>query len=406
MSTHVPDQPLTSPSLPKRTLHVAALPFPTYQGTQAAIRAMLDATSRVDPNAALFTYATEGYAAPTPFAVHRVGDLPRVRSLRSGPSLGKLVLDARMLIELRALVRKLRPSVIVAHHVEAAALALCLKQPKVVFFAHTDLAEELPVYAHPLLSAAARRAGDTLDSVLVRRAGAVAAISETLRARLSELRDDVQFVPVPWEVPEPIRVRERAASRLSLGIGQRVRVALYAGNLDAYQGVELIPRALAAVGRGGLPVHLLLATQSDTRAFARSCELQGVPLHHVALGDEAVRRRVHAAADVAIVPRLAPGGLPIKLLDALARGVPCAVMPRACAGLPLDGLVERAHGDSAAELAAAISQLLVAGERRSALAAAGRAYVAREHSQTRFLHALDRVLQRALTPSAATSDAG
>ena len=93
---------------PPRALHVAALPFPTYQGTQAAIHAMLDATSRVDPDAALFTYATEGYATSTRFAVHRVGDLPRLRSLRSGPSLGKLVVDARMLFELQALARKLR----------------------------------------------------------------------------------------------------------------------------------------------------------------------------------------------------------------------------------------------------------------------------------------------------------
>jgi colanic acid biosynthesis glycosyl transferase WcaI len=229
--------------------------------------------------------------------------------------------------------------------------------------------------------------------VLVERAGAVAAISETLRARLSELRDDVQFVPVPWEVPAPIRARERAASRLGLGIGQRAKVALYAGNLDAYQGVELIPRALSALGRNGMPVSLLLATQSDTRAFNRSCELLGVSVRHVVLGDERVRRQVHAAADLAIVPRLAPGGLPIKLIDALARGVPCAVMPRAAAGLALDGVVERAHGDSAAELARAIQQLLGVPERRAQLAAAGRSYVAREHSQARYLASLDRVLR-------------
>jgi glycosyltransferase involved in cell wall biosynthesis len=292
----------------------------------------------------------------------------------------------------------------VAHHVEAAALALCLRGPKLVFFAHTDLAEELPVYGPRLLSPALRRAGERLDRLLVQRADAVAAISETLRARLSELRDDVQFVPVPWTVPEPIRPTERAASRLGLGIGQREKIALYAGNLDAYQGVTLIPRALASLGRSGVPVSLLLATQSDTRGFSRSCELLGVPLHYVALGDERVRRQVHAAADVAIVPRLAPGGLPIKLLDALARGVPSAVMPRACAGLALDGIVGRAQGDSPAELASAIQQLLAAGERRSGLIAAGRAYVAREHSQARFLSALDQVLQRALKPSAASSD--
>jgi glycosyltransferase involved in cell wall biosynthesis len=396
MSSHFESEPKPELIRPPRALHVAALPFPTYQGTQAAIRAMLDASSRIDPDAALFTYATEGYSIAPEFAVHRVGNLPRIRSLRSGPSLGKLVLDARMLFELRALTRRLRPSVIVAHHVEAAALALCLREPKVVFFAHTDLAEELPVYGHPLLSAALRRAGGSLDRLLVQRTAAVAAISETLRARLSELRSDVQFVPVPWEVPEPIRARERAASRLALGIGQRAKIALYAGNLDAYQGVETVPRALAALRRNGVPVGLLLATQSDARTFSRSCELLEVPLHQVALGDERVRRQVHAAADLAIVPRLAPSGLPIKLLDALARGVPCAVMPRACAGLPLDGVVERAHGDSPAELARAIQQLIAAGERRSALAVAGRAYVAREHSQARFLKSLDAVIRSAI----------
>lgn len=371
-----------------RALHVAALPFPTYQGTQAAIHAMMEAETRVQPGTALFAYAAAGYQARGEYAVHRVGDLPKVRSLRSGPSIGKLALDTRMLFELRALVRRLRPRVIVAHHVEAAALAACVADVPFVFFAHTDLAEELPTYAHRFLSGALRRAGGAVDHVLVRRAGAVAAISEALRARLLPLRGDASFVPVPWAVPEGIRARERAESRLALGIGQAARVALYAGNLDAYQGVALIPRALAVLRSSGMPVQLLLATQSDSAVFARSCRLQQVPLQQVELGDESIRRRVHAAADVAIVPRIAPGGLPIKLIDALARGVPCAVMPRACAGLALDGVVERAEGDSAPELARAIYRLLAAPERRASLAAAGRGYVAREHSVERYLSAI------------------
>ena len=380
---------------PPRALHVAALPFPTYQGTQAAISAMLAATSRVDPGTALFTYATSGYASSSEFAVHRLSDRPRVRSLRSGPSLGKLVLDARMLFELQDLTRKLQPRVIVAHHVEAAAVALSLRSPRTVFFAHTDLAEELPSYAHPLLSAPLRRAGGALDRLLVRRAAAVATISPVLRERLSELRADVEYVPIPWNVPEPIRSRERAESRLGLGVSQRTKLALYAGNLDAYQGATMLPRALASLRARGHALQLLLATQSDSSAFARSCQLLGVPLQHVELGDELIRRQVHAAADLVVVPRLVPGGLPIKLLDALARGVPCAVTPSACAGLSLEGAVECAQGDNAAALALAMERLLETPERRISLANAGRAYVAREHSEPRFLRALDRVLSRA-----------
>jgi glycosyltransferase involved in cell wall biosynthesis len=200
-------------------------------------------------------------------------------------------------------------------------------------------------------------------------------------------------------VPEPIRARERAESRLGLGVGQRAKLALYAGNLDAYQGVEMLPRALAALRRRGLSLQLLLATQSDSSAFARSCQLLGVPLRHVALGDERVRRQVHAAADLVVVPRLVPGGLPIKLLDALARGVPCAITPSARAGLLLDGAVECAQADDAAALAVAMERLLSTPERRATLAAAGRAYVAREHSAPRFLRALDRVLSRAAADS-------
>jgi len=384
-----------------RALHVAALPFPTYQGTQAAISSMLEASSHASQRATLFTYATEGYSIEPSYTLHRTGNLPRVRSLRSGPSIGKLLLDARMLFELHALARKLKPSVVVAHHVEAASLALTLRNVRVVFFAHTDLAAELPVYGHPLLGAALGRAGAALDRALVRRAAAVATISESLRARLSHLRGDVHFVPIPWPVPEPIRPGERAESRLALGLELDAKLALYAGNLDAYQGVEQIPEALSMLRERGLPLRLLLATRSDARAFTRRCRELDVPVHACALGDEMIRRQLHAAADLAIVPRLSPGGLPIKLLDALARGVPAAVMPAACAGLPLTGVVERARDASSSALASAVERIVLCRERREELSAAGRAYIAREHNQARFLETLDVVLQQALQPSAA-----
>jgi glycosyltransferase involved in cell wall biosynthesis len=283
----------------------------------------------------------------------------------------------------------------VAHHVEAAALAQTVRGARVVFFAHTDLAEELPVYAPPLLASGLRRAGRALDRVLVQRAHAVAAISESLRARLAPLRSDVQFVPIPWPVPEPIRARERAEARLAFGFGQREKLALYAGNLDAYQGVTLIPHALSVLAERRIPVSLLLATGSDPRAFIRRCRLLGVSVRTVPLGDERIRRQIHAAADLTIVPRLTPGGLPIKLLDALARGVPSAVVPTACAGLALDGVVERAADDGPEALAVAIERVLATPERRAALAKAGRAYIAREHSQARFLSSLDLLLRSA-----------
>jgi glycosyltransferase involved in cell wall biosynthesis len=377
-------------------LHVAALPFPTYQGTQAAIRAMLEASTRAGRRAELFTYAAQGYPLAASFPLHRTGAWPPMRSLRSGPSLSKLLLDARMLGELHRLTKRLRPSAIVAHHVEAAALALTLRCAPSVFFAHTDLATELPSYADSRYRSWLGFAGAQLDRALMRRACAVAAISRALCIRFEPERigrSAPVYVPTPWRVPDPIRAEERSAGRRGLGVAADSCVALYAGNLDAYQDADSVLDALQSLGQ--LRITLLVATQSEASGFLRRAAQLGVACHATALGDETLRRRLHAAADFAIIPRGVPGGLPIKLLDALSRGLPCAISPHAAAGLPLSDCVVTACDPSAEALADAVARIACDANLRRDLAERGRAYVQREHNDAAYLAALDRALASA-----------
>jgi glycosyltransferase involved in cell wall biosynthesis len=380
-------------------LHVAALPFPSYQGTQAAIRAMLEASTRAGRNAELFTYAAAGYPLTTSFPVHRTGALPRVRSLRSGPSVAKLLLDVRMRCELQGLVRRLRPSAIVAHHVEAAALTLSLCSVPSVFFAHTDLAAELPSYAPARHRSWLSWAGARVDRSLATHADAVATISRALSARFGPARATHGapiYVPTPWCVPDPIRSDERRDARRAFGLAADSCVALYAGNLDAYQDAFGMLDALHALA-DARPISLLIATHSEPGAFLRRAALLGVPCRATTLGDEAVRRQIHAAADIAIVPRAVPGGLPIKLLDALSRGLPCVVSPHATAGLALTDSVVCARETSSRALAEAVASLTCAAGLRRTLSERGRNYVSREHSDAAFLSSLDRVLALAIT---------
>jgi glycosyltransferase involved in cell wall biosynthesis len=233
---------------------------------------------------------------------------------------------------------------------------------------------------------------------LTARADAVATISRALSERLQPARATRSapiYVPTPWRVPEPIRGDERRDARRALGLAADSCVALYAGNLDAYQdavGVLDALQALAGVRR----IHLLIATQSEAREFLRRAALLGVPCRATTLGDEAVRRRLHAAADIAIVPRAIPGGLPIKLLDALSRGLPCAVSPHATAGLALTDSVVCARENGSRALAEAVASLTCAPGLRRTLSERGRDYVQREHSDAAFLSALDRVLALAI----------
>jgi glycosyltransferase involved in cell wall biosynthesis len=306
-----------------------------------------------------------------------------------------------MFLGLRALEARLSPDVIVAHHVEAAVQALALLRTPVVFFAHTDLGSELPTYGPQLVRSVLGTAGRALDHALLRRSAAVAVISRALHERftteLPDILDKTAYVPTPWPVAPHAAEGERLRSRQWLGLDQSAHVLLYAGNLDRYQGIHTLLLATRTLALRHPRIALLVATESDARELREQATRLGLAarLHVTHLLGEGVRRRVHAAADVAVVPRLAPGGLPVKLLDALARGVPCAASPHACAGLSLRAAVSVAADESSEALGEAIHILLASSAMRVAFAARGRAHLGMEHAPERHLDALDALIAHA-----------
>ncbi len=389
------------------------MPFPSPQGTQAAVRAMADACA-AEGETHLLVYAGGAGALEAPrFALHRtefLGERARIdvpaAALRSGPSLAKLLEDVALVRTLRRLHAVLRPDVVYAHHVEACAAALLAGARPLVFVAHTALAPELPTYLpaalRPLGAPLCARAGDALDVALARRADAVAAVAPALARRLAAVSGvAVHGLALPWAVPAPIDLAERTAARVSFGLAPGDEVVLYAGNLDAYQG---LPCALAALARAAAcrpTLRVLVATASVPHALRAALGAAGLGARArcVSLGDEASRRAVHAAADVALVPRGAEGGVPIKLLDALARGLPVVAQRRATAGLALDGVVAVCADDDPGALAAALIAALEAPHDAVARSARGRTWIAQAHSVPRFLETLGAT-RRGLVPRA------
>ena len=373
------------------------MPFPTVQGTQAAIGAMMDAEHAAGLSPELLTYKNSGYSLRPPWRHHRAADPVGDRSLRSGPSWRKVVQDTLLAAEARRVAGRTRPDVVIAHHVEAAAAALAARLPNVTFFAHTALGAELPTYlprgafGSAPLARATGRAGEALDVMLCRRAARVFAVSPRLASGLERASGrPVRYVPVPWNVPAPIEPEERLRSRAALRLAPSVPVLLYAGNLDAYQGLEVLVAAFARVLRRDSSARLLVATGSPPDDLMRELRRSGCGRQTVFLPNatEPDRRAAHAAADVVWVPRGAPGGLPIKLLDALARGAPTVVTRRACAGLDLgDAAIAVADDDPDALAAAAL--LCVEGRAAAQkIGGRGRSYVEQHHSPQRYLQAV------------------
>jgi glycosyltransferase involved in cell wall biosynthesis len=365
-------------------LHVACLPFPSHQGTQAAIDAMLSASADSGTSTHLLTYAHGAYERVTVYGHHRIPDFPKVRSLRSGPSWGKVALDARGVASIRDLARRLRPRAIVAHHIEAAATSLAASVAPVHYFAHTSVSHELPVYFPRLPKKAISAIGSALERWVSARAAGVAAVAPSLAGLLPK----ASYIPVPWSpAGEQPRTHE---ARAALGLPRDARICLYAGNLDRYQGWEDLFDALLRLGRVVPGARLLVATASDVGPARRAARVRGIEkaVDFRGLGSERARMQVHAAADIAWVPRRTAGGLPIKMLDAFARELPVVAAERATAGLPVGGACAVVSNDDPHALAAEAARLFA--EPRAATRQRERAseYLRAHHSAAAYLDAM------------------
>lgn len=384
-------------------LHVACLPFPSHQGTQAAIAAMLHASAEAGRQPQLLTYAHGAHPLDPRYELHRVPDFPKVRSLRSGPSLGKIALDFRCIQEIRRLARRSTPEAIVAHHIEAALAAMSANVAPVYYVAHTALSRELSVYFPRLPASPVDAIGDRLERFVTRRAARVAAISPSLAALFGA---DVTYLPVPWSPVPQSTTQEQARS--TLGIPADAEVCLYAGNLDRYQGWELLVEALAELRRAHPRARLLVATESSPSPVLVEATRHGIgeSVDIRRLSGEAARAQVHAASDVAWVPRRTEGGLPIKMLDALGRGLPVVATKRATAGLPVLEACEVVPDDDPYALSAGAARLLRDRDRADALRAAGTGYLWSHHGKEAFLSALDRWIGTAYASSSKATRPG
>ncbi len=293
--------------------------------------------------------------------------------LRAGPSLGKPVANAALLAAWVAAARRRRFDAVLAHNVEAALVALAARpfvRAPVVYVAHTLFGVELPTYGPRALAAGLRAAGRALDRGVASRAAAVVALSEAARAELARAaRGPVEVIPPGLAPRPPPPAAERAAACARAGV-EAGRFALYAGNLDAYQ--DLAELADAAARLPELPV--VVATHA-----AEAKAPPGLRVVRVAGSDE-VRALTFAAA-VAVHPRRAPGGFPVKLLNYMEASRPIVARAGVADGFEHErNAVLLAPGDGPEALAGALRRLAAEPERAARLGRGARRLLEERHA--------------------------
>ncbi|MCU0664656.1 MAG: glycosyltransferase family 4 protein [Myxococcota bacterium] len=324
-----------------KILHVYAGPFPTVQGTQALVDATCELLSRAGHEVHLLVYAHAPVSAVQSYSIHRVPDRPKVRSTRSGPSLGKLILDLRLAAQVRRLSARLEPDIVHAHHYEAL-LACWFADPQarrpLVFHCHALLWPELETYFPRALRMPLRLVGRCADRFLPRLSHSTGAVTLHAVHELQQASPGLDVALLTPYVAEPTIAQACVETRRD----NLVR-AVYVGNLDAYQDLDLLLDGLEMLPpERRCQFEVLIVTDSEATPFRRDLERRGISsfvrvISHGPLGQAHALLR---SADIALVPRTTEGGMPIKLVNALAAGVPVLANRRSTAFLQ-DGVEAR-----------------------------------------------------------------
>jgi glycosyltransferase involved in cell wall biosynthesis len=280
-----------------------------------------------------------------------------------------------------------------AHHYEGLLVASsAVRRTPIVYDAHTLLASELPTYPLHLPQGWVRAVAPWLDRHLPGRADQVISVSETIRRVL------VAGGAVPPQrlhvIPNGVEWQRFPSDGESARDG---RTVIFTGNLAPYQGVELMLEAFGRLHARRSDARLMIVTESPFTPFEALATRLGVraavDLRRAAFPEQPALLRT---ATVAVNPRVRCDGIPQKLLNYMAAGMPIATFESSAGPVRhgITGLCVR-DGDTGA-MADALERLLTERALASSLGNAAREQARREFSWEQVAVRVEQVYREAI----------
>jgi glycosyltransferase involved in cell wall biosynthesis len=386
---------------PLRVLVLAPHPFLEHRGTPLAVRALVEALSERGCIVDVLTYEHGEDVEIPRCTIHRTPSPFGVRDIRPGFSMKKLISDVAMFRQLIRLLRRNRYDVIHAVEESAFMAAITKRWRRIPFVYDMDsslaqqMVEKLPVLVsvRPLLELAERWA-------IRESAGVVAvcrSIEDTVRehapGKLVARVEDASLLDPAVEGEEQIRDV----------IGQSGPVAMYVGNLEPYQGIDLLIDAFRHA----------LGTVPDAQLVVLGGAAADVTRYRRVVADLGISRSVHLLgprpvtllgwylrqADVLVSPRTRGYNTPMKIYSYLDSGRPVLATRLLTHTQVLDDGIALLAEPTAAAMGAGLIRLLSDTGLREELGAAARERVRAEYSQEAFrrkVHGFYDALERTL----------
>jgi len=319
-----------------KLLWIAPQAFYTSRGTPMNVRRLAEVIGGAGHSIDLVTY---GFGAdvtlPPSVRVVRAGRLPFVSRVPIGPSWSKVLLDVRVLARAASLLRSAATRYDAIQGFEegawiAAALSRIFRVP-FVYDMDSDIETQL---GESVVFRWLRPLARTLDRLAIRDALAVLTVCASLTDRVRHLAPgkpvfQIEDAPNVSEFADHQHARRELQRRWRLPEGALV---VYTGNLEPYQGVDLLVRAAPLVFAERADARFLVVGGSD-RQVERLRDLAreiGAGDCVMLLGErpESEMATFLAAADVLVSPRSLGTNTPLKLYAYLMSGRPVVATDR------------------------------------------------------------------------------
>jgi glycosyltransferase involved in cell wall biosynthesis len=368
-----------------RILFLAPQPFFEVRGTPLAVAALTRTLGELGHDVDLLTFP-QGEAWSAPRVAHlRSARLTNGR-IRPGFSVGKALQDVPFTWMARRLARSGAYDVV--HAVEESAMMIAPALPPGVKFVvdmDSDLGEQL-AHSKSLFGRALGPIARPMHDRALRRADLALVINARLEEAAKAARPGLPVYRL--EAPPLVATltdTDRAAAlklRAELGLDD-APVALYTGNFEPYQGVELMARA-AALSEHAAFVFVGGEAEDIAALKARLGPASLSRCHFVGKHPPEALPRWMALADVLVSPRTLGGNTPFKIYTYLASGKPIVATGLDTHTQVLSEETAFLVQPTAIDLAAGIDSALSDAAEQQRRAANGRALLDREYSVERY----------------------
>jgi len=308
-----------------KILFLAPHPFFQHRGTPIADRAVLEVLSARGDTVDVLCFPEGEAVHIAGCTVRRVGAIPGLRGVRPGFSLKKLAYDVEMVPQCVGMVR--RGSYDLIHAVEESAfIALAMKKlfgVPYVYDMDSSLAQQL-TEKYPSLDLA-RSALESFERRAVRESLAVVAVCKALEdvalghspGKLVHRIEDFSLLP-ERTAAESVRFEPDAELQALANEGP---VILYVGNLEPYQGIDLLIDGFRRMGPGGDKARLAVVGghETDVQQYRTKVQSLGIAdrVRFVGPRPLSALSSVLRYASIVVSPRLKGQNTPMKIYSYL-----------------------------------------------------------------------------------------